>query len=162
LLLGLGFSTLSWFAAAVVALWLLAIAWRARRTDLVGRRVFPWLQIGLIVLSAAALLALLVAVPFGLLSQPDMHVVGNGSNAQLLRWFSDRSVDGALPAVEAITLPLWIYKLALLAWALWLANALIGWLRWAWHALGKGAWWSPIRHPKPAPPAAVAPVAPAP
>src|SRR5690606_7406004 len=58
LLLGLGFSTLSWFAAAIVAAWLLALAWRERRgAALVGRRVFPWLQVGLVLLGAIALLA---------------------------------------------------------------------------------------------------------
>lgn len=146
LLLGLGFSTLSWFAAAIVAAWLLALAWRERRgAALVGRRVFPWLQVGLVLLGAIALLALLVAVPYGLLSHPDMRVVGNGSSADTLRWFADRSVDGALPVVAVFSLPLWIYKLAMLAWSLWLANALLGWVRWAWGALGRGGWWSPLR-----------------
>lgn len=153
LLLGLGFSTLSWFAAALVTVWLLVLGWRERRADLVEHRVFPWLQLGLIGLSGAALLALLVAVPYGLLSQPDMHVVGNGSSAYLLHWFADRSADGELTKVQAFTLPLWLYKLAILAWALWLANALFGWLRWAWRALGTGGWWRPIFRRK-----AVAPV----
>jgi hypothetical protein len=144
LLLGLGFSTLSWFAAALVATWFLILAWRARQVDLVQRRVFPWLQLALFGLSALALLALLIAVPFGLLGQPDMHVVGNGSSAHLLQWFADRSEDGVLPVAQAFSLPLWVYKLAILAWAMWLANALFGWLRWAWRCLGSGGWWSPL------------------
>lgn len=144
-LLGLGFSTLSWFAAAIVAAWILAIAWRGRRIDLVGRPVYPWLQLGLGLLSVIALLALLVAVPYGLLSHPDMHVIGNGSDAYTLRWFSDRSVDGVLPVVDVFSLPLWVYKVAMLAWSLWLANALLGWIRGAWSALGAGGWWTPIR-----------------
>ena len=36
-----------------------------------------------------------------------------------------------LPAATALSLPLWVYQGAILLWALWLANALIGWLRWA-------------------------------
>ena len=159
LLLGLGFSTLSWWAAALVAAWLLAVAWRARRADLVERRVFPWLQLGLIGFSALALLALVIAVPYGLLGRPDMHVAGNGSSLHALHWFADRSADGVLPVARAISLPLWIYKLAILAWSMWLANALIGWLRWAFASLGQGGWWRPIFRRKAVTAPAVTPAA---
>lgn len=144
LLLGLGFSTLSWLAAVVVAAWLLALAWRARHPELVERRLFPWLQLGLGALSIAALLALLIAVPYGLLGQPDMHIVGNGSSGDSLHWFADRSEDGTLPVVQVFSLPLWLYKLAILLWSMWLANALLGWLRWGWDALGRGGGWRPL------------------
>lgn len=156
LLLGLGFSTLSWPAAVLVASWLLLLGWRGRRVDLVERRVFPWLQIGLAVLSVIALLALVVAVPYGLLGRPDMHVAGNASSAELLHWFADRSERGDLPPIMALSLPMWVYKLAILAWAMWLANALIGWLRWAWQCLGAGGAWRPIFRRKPAAAAASA------
>jgi hypothetical protein len=144
LLLGLGFSTLSWIAAAIVAIWLLTLAWRARRVDLVDHRIFPWLQLALFAFSAIALLALVIAVPYGLLGHPDMHVVGNGSSATNLQWFADRSGDGAMPSAWAISVPMWIYKLAILAWSIWLANALVAWLRWAGTCLGAGGWWRPI------------------
>lgn len=159
LLLGLGFSTLSWWAAALVAAWLLVVAWRARHADLVERRVFPWLQLGLVGFSAVALLALVIAVPYGLLGRPDMHVAGNGSSLHALHWFADRSADGVLPVAQAISLPLWIYKLAILAWSMWLANALIGWLRWAFASLGQGGWWRPIFRRKAVPAPAATPAA---
>ena len=69
-----------------------------------------------------------------------MHVAGNGSTAYALRWFADRSSD-ALPAATVISVPLWIYKLLMLAWALWLANALIGWLRAAFAAWTREGYW---------------------
>ena len=69
-----------------------------------------------------------------------MHVTGNGSTAQALQWFADRSGD-VLPQASAISVPLWIYKLLMLAWALWLANALIGWLRDAFAAWTKDGYW---------------------
>ena len=69
-----------------------------------------------------------------------MHVTGNGSSAQSLQWFADRSAD-ALPQASAITLPMWVYKLLMLAWALWLANALIGWLRNGFAAWTKDGYW---------------------
>ncbi|MBW8811354.1 MAG: hypothetical protein JF591_21615, partial [Lysobacter sp.] len=70
----------------------------------------------------------------------DMHVTGNGSYAQYLQWFADRSND-ALPQAGALSLPLWVYKVLMLAWALWLANAVIGWLRDAFAAWTKDGYW---------------------
>ena len=71
-----------------------------------------------------------------------MHVTGNGSSAFDLRWFADQST-GMLPRVGVLSVSLWFYKLAMLAWALWLANALIGWLRWAFDAWSAGGYWRP-------------------
>lgn len=138
LLLGLGFSTFAWSAFALVALWLICLGLRARRAP--AERVFNLVQLGLAALSLIALAVLVSAVPHGLLGLPDMHVAGNGSTAWALRWFADRGAD-ALPRAGAFSLPLWAYKLAMLAWALWLANALIGWLRWAFGAWTQGGYW---------------------
>ena len=91
-------------------------------------------------LTLFALASLISAIPQGLLGSPDMHVAGNGSTAQVLEWFADRSAD-ALPQVTAISVPLWVYKLLMLAWALWLANALSGWLRDAFAAWTKDGYW---------------------
>src|SRR3546814_9064347 len=70
-----------------------------------------------------------------------MGVLGNGSSGNLLRWFDDRSANGELPVASAWTLPLWAYKAAVLLWALWLANALLGWLRWGWQCFSSGGVW---------------------
>ncbi|HEX5952587.1 MAG TPA: hypothetical protein VFY94_05350, partial [Rhodanobacteraceae bacterium] len=94
----------------------------------------------------------------GLLGQPDMRVAGNGSTAWSLHWFHDQST-GVLPQAGAFSLPLWAYKGAMLAWALWLANALIGWLRWGFQAWMRGGYWksAPAQ-----PPQSAAPVPPKP
>ena len=100
---------------------------------------------GLAMADAAALIALVWALPQGLLGSPDMHVTGNGSFAQYLQWFADRS-GAALPQATAVSLPLWVYKVLMLAWALWLANAVIGWLRDAFAAWTKGGYWrAPVK-----------------
>ncbi len=140
LLLGLGFSTFSWVALLVVVAWLFAFDWRARSEPLANESHFNLAQIGLGLLTLIALACLISAIPQGLLGQPDMHVTGNGSSAHALRWFVDRSSD-ELPHAYAFSLPLWVYKLLMLAWALWLANALIGWLRDAFQAWTKGGYW---------------------
>jgi hypothetical protein len=121
--------------------------------------MFNLVQLGLAALTVVALLCLVASIQQGLLGAPDMHVTGNGSSAQVLRWFADRSAD-ALPVAHAISLPLWVYKLAMLAWALWLASALIGWLRSSFAAWTQGGYWRST--PKPVVDLPTAPAPPAP
>jgi len=144
LLLGLGFSTFAWTAYVVVAAWLIVLGLRARSERMLALTHTPFntLQVLIAVLTAIALLCLIASVPQGLLGQPDMRIAGGGSGAWSLHWFADQS-SGALPRAGVFTLPLWCYKLAMLAWALWLANALIGWLRWGFHAWMRGGYWKP-------------------
>ncbi|MGH8041607.1 MAG: hypothetical protein ACREPN_06135 [Rudaea sp.] len=140
LLLGLGFSTFSWGALIVVVVWLFAFDWRGRSPQSANESVFNLSQIGLVLLTLFALASLISAIPQGLLGSPDMHVTGNGSTVQSLQWFADRSTD-ALPQASAISVPLWVYKVLMLAWALWLANALIDWLRDGFAAWTKDGYW---------------------
>ncbi|WP_426702256.1 hypothetical protein ACPPVV_04395 [Rhodanobacter sp. Col0626] len=149
LLLGLGFSAFAWSAYALVVLWLILLGLRARHTpsEQLGAMRFNLLQFGLAALTVLALLVLVAAVPKGLLGLPDMHVAGNDSGAWSLRWFADQS-SSALPSGGVFSVSLWVYKIAMLAWALWLANALIGWLRWGFDAWTRGGYWR-RREPKP-------------
>jgi hypothetical protein len=155
LLLGIGFSTFSWTALIVVVAWLFAFDWRGR-TTLASDGVFNFAQVSLAALTAIALLCLISAIPQGLLGQPDMHVTGYGSSAHALQWFDDRSTD-SLPQAMAITLPLWVYKVLMLAWALWLANALIGWLRIAFASWTTDGYWRARKKATPAEPPVAAP-----
>jgi len=151
LLLGLGFSAFAWSAYAVVVAWLILLGLRARAAvDSWRAGPFDLMQVSLALLTAIALAVLVAAVPGGLLGQPDMHVAGMGSSALQLHWFVDRSAD-VLPRAGVFSLPLWTYKLAMLAWALWLANALIGWLRWGFEAWSSGGYWRRAK-PKPVAP----------
>lgn len=142
LLLGLGFSTFAWIAFALVAVWLIVLGLRARsdRYAALTRSPFNALQILIAVFTFIALLCLVAAVPYGLLGRPDMRIDGLGSTSSALNWFADQG-HGALTRAGAFTLPLWAYKAAMLAWALWLAYALIGWLRWGFDAWMRGGYW---------------------
>ncbi|HKR77417.1 MAG TPA: hypothetical protein VJR95_12200 [Rhodanobacter sp.] len=140
LLLGLGFSAFAWGAYALVVAWLILLGLRARWTLPERARGFNLAQLGLALLTVLALAVLVAAVPKGLLGVPDMHVAGNGSDAWRLRWFADQSA-GVLPAGGVLSVSLWWYKLAMLAWALWLAFALVGWLQWAFGAWTHGGYW---------------------
>jgi hypothetical protein len=141
LLLGLGLSTFSWSALLLFAAWMFAIRWRERFDGAqLSRRQFNLLQSALIVLSIAAVITLVAAIPSGLLGSPDMRIAGAGQHAYQLSWFNDQA-PGLLPLPWVFSLSLWWYKTAMLLWALWLAFALVRWLPIAWRALGVGGLW---------------------
>jgi hypothetical protein len=154
MLLSLGLSQVPVPAAAIVAGWLLFFGWRGRDVSL-PRWVFNGRQLIAIAWSGAALLVLAQAVRSGLLGRPDMQLGGNGSTPSMLRWFQDRT-GPQLSSVWVLSVPVTVYRLAMLAWALWLARALLRWLRWGWNSFTSGGLW------KPSPPkAAAAPAPPA-
>jgi hypothetical protein len=73
-----------------------------------------------------------------------MQIAGNGSHAGLLNWYQDRA-SPLLPQAWVLSVPLLVYRLLMLAWALWIAQALLRWLRWGWEAFGAGGYWRPLR-----------------
>lgn len=139
LLLGLGLSTQSWGALLVFAGWLLALEWRREQGAGLGNDLFNVLQLLLAVFAFAALGGLVSAIPQALLGTPDMRIGGYGTGPGL-EWFADRT-DGPLPVATAFNVSIWYYRLAMLAWSLWLAFALVGWARWAWESWTAGGHW---------------------
>ncbi len=140
LLLGLGLSTFSWAVLLIFAAWMFVMRWRSTWAGNVSRRKFNWVQVGIGVLSVVALVSLVAAIPFGLLASPDMRIQGAGDHAFSFNWFVDQT-GGMLPQPGVISVSLWWYKLAMLAWALWLSFALLHWLPWAWRALTVNGLW---------------------
>ena len=150
LLFAIGLSQVDIVAGAIVVGWLLALGWRGRNPgEGLKPLMFDLRQIVLAVWTLLALILLCSAVYQGLLGSPAMQVRGNGSSSDTLRWFVDRT-DAALPTPWMISVPLLVYRAAMLAWALWLALSLLGWVRWGWGALTTGGGWkkSPPR-PRP-------------
>jgi hypothetical protein len=47
------------------------------------------------------------------------------------------------------SVPVLVYRLAMLAWALWLAQALLRWMRWGWQCFSSGELWRPLREERP-------------
>ncbi len=156
LLLGIGFSTVSWWALVWFAAWLFALDWRERMQPGNWRWRFNFMQIGLVLLTVIAGLALFAAIRNGLLGSPDLHVTGNGSYAHALRWFHDQT-ESAMPVGTAFTLPMWLYRALMLLWAFWMAWSLIRWLRWGLQCFATNGAWRPF-FVKKAPAVAVATV----
>jgi len=140
LLLGIGFSTFSWAVLGLVAAWLLISGVRRKWTPQLSPLYFNIVQVLFGALTVFAVLAIVISLPSGLLGSPDMHVVGNDSYFNTLRWFGDRSED-LLPTAAVVSAPLWFYKVLILVWALWLSLALMRWLPWVWKSfVWQGLW----------------------
>ncbi|MES2674783.1 MAG: hypothetical protein V4660_11130 [Pseudomonadota bacterium] len=142
-LLSLGVCTLSFVTFIVVAIWLILLQQRGKLQTISSKRKFKLMQAGLFTISAIALLCLIGTIPAGLLGSPDMHIVGDNYYGGHFSWYQDHS-DLAFPSAWIISLPLWCYKVTILLWALWLASALLGWIRWGWQQLSHhGLWYAP-------------------
>jgi hypothetical protein len=136
---------------ALVAAWLFAFHLRARsEPESVSRWRFNLRQIALAVLAVVAITSLVFSgIRYGFLSSPDMGVVGMDSGDGAFSWFLDQT-SGPLPQPLVISVPLWIYKTLIFAWALWIAVALTRWIRTAWHGWIHGGYWRPKPRPAPA------------
>jgi hypothetical protein len=143
-LLAVGLTQVGVALAGVVAVWLLALGWRAEHGTRVPGRWFDLLQVALVALTLAAFYGLGQAILGGLLGMPDMQIAGNGSSAEYLRWYQDRS-GAVLPRPRVVSVPLGVYRGLMLVWSFWIAAALIGWLRFGWRAFSAGELWRPLR-----------------
>ncbi len=139
-LLGVGLSQGTVWGALLVAGWLLLLARRPALGERLDSGGFALLQLTLAVLTVLALAALFDAIHSGLLGLPEMQVAGNGSHAYQLRWYQDRTEE-LLPQPWLVSAPLWLYRGLMLAWALWLALALLRWLAWGWNQYSSGGLW---------------------
>jgi len=146
MLLAIGLTQVPLPAALVVVSWLFLLAWRGGESfQRLGNWRYNLLQVFLIGLTVGALGVLVFAVSEGLLGSPVMFITGNGSTSETLRWFQPRS-GPALPQPGCLSISIWWYRLAMLLWALWLAAALLRWLRLGWENFSSGGFFR--RSPK--------------
>jgi hypothetical protein len=142
-LLGFGMSFSNLPSTVLVAAWLIVVLVRLRYTERlksVSRRTFRLVQVAVAAVSVVALIALAASVPMGLLGAPQMHIAGNNSSAYDYHWFQDQAVN-TLPTAYVFSLPMWMYRVVMLAWSLWLAFAVVRWVRWGWAAFSAGGIW---------------------
>ncbi len=151
MLLVIGLTQVPLPAAMLVIGWLFFLAWRGSDSfQRLGSIRYNLLQLTFIGLTAIALVTLVSAVAEGLLGNPKMFIIGNGSSRTALRWFQARC-ETLLPQPGCFSVSIWWYRFFMLAWALWLAASLIGWLRRGWENFSKGGFFRRMRKPKPAP-----------
>ncbi len=142
LFLVVGLTQVNVIAGLIVVAWLFLLAWRGTKSP-VSMNVFGFnmLQVGLVGMTLISLGILLVVVGQGLLGNPEMFILGNGSDYNSLNWFEPNS-DTTLPVPRIIAISVWYYRLLMLVWALWLANALLRWLQNGWASFTTGGAWA--------------------
>ncbi|MDY6881779.1 MAG: hypothetical protein SV686_16195 [Thermodesulfobacteriota bacterium] len=143
LLIGLGLTQVHPLTAIMIGGWLLALGLRKKYPLPNGRFSFDMVQIVLVLWTIAALIGLYMAVKTGLLGIPDMQVAGNGSSDFRLHWTQDR-ISGLMPQPWVFSLPMFVYRILMLFWALWLAYSLLKWLGWGWQCFNEGGTWRKI------------------
>ncbi len=85
-------------------------------------------------------MSLFATIPQSLLSSPNMQITGNGSSAYIYQWYQDHS-SASLPTAWVFSLPLWVFRLTMLLWSMWLVIALLKWIKWGWECLSAGRLW---------------------
>jgi len=98
------------------------------------------------VFQSLLLLLALGSMADGLFGHPKMQVAGNGSNAWLLRWFSDHD----MPQASVHSLPMLYYRIAILLRAIWLSFVVLRWVKYAWQAFSAETLWRPLSAAEPA------------
>ena len=135
LLLAIGMSQLPVIALLPIFVWFTMLAWRERR-PFESWFVFNIFQVAILFMTLVLVVILFEAVRHNLIVDVDMQVRGMGSSNHKLSWYTDR-IESTLPSASVLSVPLLIWRAAMLAWALWLVASLVKWFPWAWRALGK-------------------------
>lgn len=141
ILLGFGLSASGPWGLVIIAGCIFAL--RARgdiNPDRMSLRLFNFMQVGLIILVFITVSTLFGVIEQGLLGSPEMQITGNGSNSYQLNWFSDR-ITPVLPEATFISVPVYVYRLLMLVWSIWLAFALVKWAQWGWSNYTKNGYW---------------------
>ncbi len=141
LLLGIVLSQVNIIALLIVVSWFMTLGLRQKMSiENTNTWKFNLTQISLVFLTLTTMGIMLAAIEQGLLGHPDMHIAGNGSDAYSLLWYEDRT-NGTLPQVWVFSLSMWVYRIAMLLWALWLSFALVRWFSWGWKCFSSGGLW---------------------
>ncbi|VAW65269.1 hypothetical protein MNBD_GAMMA11-333 [hydrothermal vent metagenome] len=141
LLLGAGLSASGPWGLVVIAVCIFALSARGKLdTRELSRPLFNFMQIILLMLVFISAITLLFVIQQGLLGSPDMQITGNNSSPYLLNWFSDR-IEKTVPQASIVSVPVYIYRLLMLVWSIWLAFSVIKWAQWGWSNYIKTEYW---------------------
>ena len=152
LFLGLGLTQIDPVASLFVVACLLGLGWRARKPP---NNVWPAFydlgQIALAVLLFISVYGCVSVIDVGLSRIPDTFIMGNQAAGSQLSWLQDRAAP-TLARPWVLSVPLWGYRLFIVAWALWLVIAVLRWAPWVWSCFKQHGLWKPIAKPFTIPP----------
>lgn len=139
LLLLLGLSQLPYVALLPIVGWFVVLKLKEKQ-HIESDLNFNFTQLCLVALTVIAAGTLYAAIHVNLLVDIDMQVRGAESSNSVLKWYVDRS--GSTLATPAIfSVPILVWRLLMLAWALWLVSRLLSWIPWGWHAFSRDGIW---------------------
>lgn len=147
-------SVLSPWSALVVVAFVIAMDFKRARSGEVKDAAWNGFQFLLMLLGVLSSFILMSGVYSGLLGVPNMMVVGNGSNANLLNWYSDRSMHEASVGMSAhfdagaVLAPIWVWRIIMLGWAIWIAATVAKRIPKMWAVLTLGGFWRRSEKPK--------------
>jgi ABC-type amino acid transport system permease subunit len=139
-LLSIGLVPISIGSALVVVGWFFITGLRCRLAADAQKWQFNLYQVILIGFTLLTASTLVYAVSRGLLGSPNMQIFGNGSNQYGLNWYQDMN-QALLPQAWMLSIPMFVYRLLMLLWALWLAFSVIQWSKWCWECFSTHGYW---------------------
>jgi len=149
-LLAIGLTLATPMAIILVVTWFVAMNKRKDISASISTSAFQWMQVGLVLLTLLFVVSLFTSISDGLLGLPRMQLAGPMINivqsefydlqSYRLQWYQDIST-GNLAQAWVISLPMYVYRILMLLWALWLAFSLVKWLRWGWECFATQGYW---------------------
>lgn len=141
IILGFGLSAAGPWGLVIIAACVFALRSRGSvNINKMSWQSFNLMQVGLVFLAFITISTLFNVIEQGLLGSPDMQISGNGSSSYQLNWFSDR-IASVIPQAMFISVPIYIFRLLMLVWSIWLAFSLVKWAQWAWMNYSKDGYW---------------------
>ena len=139
ILLVIGMSQLPYIALIPVVGWFALLTLRAKSP---AKRwwTFNFLQLVIVGLTMVTAITIYAAIHINLLVDVDMQVKGTQSGNHLLHWIVDRS-DGQIGGASVVSLPILIWRIIMLCWALWLVSKLLTWVPWGWKSFSTEGLW---------------------
>lgn len=149
-LLGVGITLATPLAGFIVVAWFIAMQYRSKISNDIKAGAFQWMQIGLFLLTLLFVVSFFTSISKGLLGIPEMQLRNpltnlvqsyfNSPTQYQLQWYQD-AASSQLARVWVISVPLYIYRIFMLLWALWFAFSLVKWLRWGWECYSHHGYW---------------------
>jgi len=150
LLLAMGLTLATPMAMIIVVVWFVAMNKRKAISANISISAFQWMQVGLVLLTLVFVVSLFTSISDGLLGSPSMQLSGpvvgivqsqfNNPDQYQLQWYQDIT-KADLAQAWVISLPMYVYRVLMLLWALWLAFSLVKWLRWGWECFATQGYW---------------------
>ncbi len=140
MLLLIGFSQLPYGALVPVVAWFAVLTIRQRAPLTESPAKFNAFQLFIVFHTLVAAAIFYAAIHTNLLFDVNMQVEGARSSNSLLRWTLDRT-DGEIGGAAVVSVPLFLWRVLMLAWACWVVSRLLAWVPWGWRAFSAGGLW---------------------